>query len=275
MFKLLKTFQAVYETLNFSHAAQLLFLSQPAVSNQIKQLENDLGVQLFLRSGRQEMLPTKQATILYDRSLTLLDEWQATTQAIQLESQAQIVCRICTSHTFASYLLPKFMRELLLEFPHIHFKIDLCNSNEALEKLKKHEADLGFIEKPLETPGIERTTLMKDQLVVAGNRESDLWLVRENTSGVYHYTQRYFQEQNIQERKLEVTSNEVILALLKEGIGRSVISRRAVPQEVPFKTLDFWRNFYLIQRANLKTDNLLEVAEKIVELSQSYSEKNE
>ncbi|MGC2920398.1 LysR family transcriptional regulator, partial [Enterococcus faecium] len=61
MFKLLTTFRAVYETSNFSRAAEVLFLSQPAVSNQIKQLERVLNIDLFQRNGSKEMLPTKQA----------------------------------------------------------------------------------------------------------------------------------------------------------------------------------------------------------------------
>lgn len=61
MFKLLKTFRAVYETRNFSKAAELLYISQPAVSNQIKQLEEELDIQLFVRNGRQEFITTKQA----------------------------------------------------------------------------------------------------------------------------------------------------------------------------------------------------------------------
>ena len=61
MFKLLKTFQIVYEQMNFSKAATCLYISQPAVSNQIKQLEEELGCSLFLRNGRQDVVPTRQA----------------------------------------------------------------------------------------------------------------------------------------------------------------------------------------------------------------------
>ena len=59
MFKLLKTFQIVYEQMNFSKAATCLYISQPAVSNQIKQLEEELGCSLFLRNGRQDVVPTR------------------------------------------------------------------------------------------------------------------------------------------------------------------------------------------------------------------------
>jgi len=78
MFKLLKTFQIVYEQMNFSKAATCLYISQPAVSNQIKQLEEELGCSLFLRNGRQDVVPTRQAEVLYNRLLNLADDWQET-----------------------------------------------------------------------------------------------------------------------------------------------------------------------------------------------------
>ena len=66
---------------------------------------------------------------------------------------------------------------------------------------------------------------MEDELVIAGDPESKLWLVRESTSGAFHYTQRYFEEKNIHGKKMLVKSNEVIAALLKEGVGRSIFIR--------------------------------------------------
>ncbi|MCF2023302.1 LysR family transcriptional regulator, partial [Escherichia coli] len=93
MFKLLTTFRAVYETRNFSRAAEVLFLSQPAVSNQIKQLERELNIDLFQRNGRKEMLPTKQADLLYERTLVLLEEWEETQQKLLNEQNEEEVCR--------------------------------------------------------------------------------------------------------------------------------------------------------------------------------------
>lgn len=264
MFKLLTTFRVVYETRNFSRTAELLYLSQPAVSNQIKQLERELGVDLFQRNGRKEMQPTKQADLLYERALVLLEEWDDTQQKLLDEQNEEELCRIVASHTFAVYLLPKLMKELLAKFPKINFSIDFANSHDALDQVAKHEADFGFIEKPLETSGVQRYSLIEDDLVVAGSPENKLWLVRETSSGVFHYTQRYFEEKNKQEKKMVVKSNEVIAAMLKEGIGRSILSKKAVPEDVPFEPLDNQRYFYLIQRTHLTSERILEVGQEIL-----------
>lgn len=270
MLKLLTTFRVVYETRNFSRTAELLFLSQPAVSNQIKQLERELGVTLFERNGRKEMKPTKQADLLYERALVLLEEWQETQQQLLDEQNEEEVCRIVASHTFAVYLLPQLLKHVLPKYPKINFVIAYANSHQALDQIAKHEADFGFIEKPLETTGVQRFSLMDDELVIAGDPESQLWLVREPTSGVFHYTQRYFEEKNIHGKKMLVKSNEVIAALLKEGVGCSILSKRAVPKEVPVKTLDYRRNFYLIQRTNLVSENLQSIAKDILVYNEIY-----
>ena len=74
---------------------------------------------------------------------------------------------------------------------------------------------------------------MEDQLVIARDPKRKLWLVRGSKLWCFHYTQRYFEEMNIQDKKMIVKSNDVIVALLKEGIGRSILSKRSVPENVP------------------------------------------
>ena len=273
MLKLLTTFRVVYETRNFSRTAELLFLSQPAVSNQVKQLERELGVILFERNGRKEMRPTKQADLLYERALILLEEWQVTQQQLLDEQNEEEVCRIVASHTFAVYLLPKLLRYLIPKFPKVNFVVAFANSHDSLDQIAKHDADFGFIEKPLETSGVQRFSLMEDELVIAGDPESKLWLVRESTSGVFHYTQRYFEEKNIHGKKMLVKSNEVIAALLKEGVGRSILSKRAVPEGVKFESLEYKRKFYLVQRTNLVSEVLQSIAKEILVYNEIYQKK--
>ena len=88
MFKLLKTFQIVYEQMNFSKAATCLYISQPAVSNQIKQLEEELGCSLFLRNGRQDVVPTRQAELFIRR-----DYLKKLAELLRLILLQFIICR--------------------------------------------------------------------------------------------------------------------------------------------------------------------------------------
>lgn len=265
MFKLLTTFRIAYETRNFSKAAEILFISQPAVSNQIKQLEEELACTLFKRKGKQEMHPTKSADMLYVRLLNLADDWKETTRLVKESNREKLTCRISASNTFSVYYLPELMKHLITIFPDVIFELDMKNSEEVLETIKKHSVDFGFIEKPLMTDGVKRVEIKKDELVIAGNLASDLWLSREETSGVFHYMERYFLRENINPNRLYVKNNEMIVKMLEEGIGKSLISKRAVTEQMEVKPLEtsFLRSFYFLKKNHLVTGELLEIAKEI------------
>ncbi|WP_313630550.1 LysR substrate-binding domain-containing protein [Enterococcus devriesei] len=249
IFKWLETFKVVYETKNFSKASEILFISQPTVSSQIKQLENELNTQLFIRSGRKEVLVTQQAEILYERVVDLIDDWENLYQAVQINQQQTIRCVIGASHTFANYILPNLLIDLYQNFPHIRFSVQMMNSLEVLQAVEHHTVDLGFIEKPLSSANIKRVSLMEDQLVLAGDPKTGPWLIRENTSGVHYYTKRFLDEGDIKDPIIEIQNNEIIVGLLKRGFGCSVISERAAGG-ISYQMLDdsFKRIFYLIRR---------------------------
>lgn len=269
MFKWLETFKVVYETKNFSKASEILFVSQPTVSSQIKQLENEFGTQLFIRSGRKEVLVTPQAEILYERVVDLMDDWDKLYQAVQTKQQQIIRCVIGASHTFANYVLPSLLIQLHQRFPQIRFSVRMMNSLEVLQALEHHTVDIGFIEKPLSAPNIKRFSLMEDQLVLAGDTEKGPWLVRENTSGVYYYTKRFLEEKDIDGPVMEIQNNEVIVGLLKQGFGCSLISERAA-EGIAHQRLDdsYKRNFYLIQRKSGSSEDIEKCAEFICEWSE-------
>lgn len=270
MFKLLKTFRTVYETKNFSKAAETLFISQPAVSNQVKQLEEELDVVLFIRSGRQEMIATKQADILYHHLLNLTDDWEDLLQALKTRSIPRETCKITASNTFAVYYLPEVMKELVQHFPDVSFILEMDNSEVVLDKIEKHQAHFGFIEKPLVMETAIRQEILSDELVHAGDLSSDLWLIREENSGVYHYTERYFLENDLNPQKMIVKNNEIIVRCLEKGIGQSILSKKAITKTVNWRSLDpaYQRKFYLIKRDRIESVQL----QKIIHFISTYFE---
>lgn len=273
MFKLLTTFRAVYETKNFSKAAEILYISQPAVSNQIKQLETEISCQLFVRNGRQNISPTRQAAILYDRLLNLFDDWQEVVAAIHNAEQPKETCRIAASNTFAVHYLPQLFKKLITRLPQLNFVCEMANSEAVVAKLEKHQIDFGFIEKPLITRAIAREAICKDELVLAGNQAVDRWFVREKDSGVYYYTQRYLQEHNYQPETVVVKNNEMIVKFLELGCGQSLISKKALSAAIPFQTLDseYQRTMYFLERTHLQSPILQQAATEIRNFYQSCS----
>lgn len=256
MFKILTTFKTVYETKNFTTAAQLLFLSQPTVSVQIKQLEESLGVTLFERNGRQQMTPTKSADLFYQQAQQLLDLWAQDLHALQhQDGQPKTPCRIGASHTTATALLPPLLKAHRPVLETLALDIRTLNSSQIVQDLTQHKLDFGFIEKPLTEKDLIRTPLQTDQLVLAGS-PNEPWLLREQGSGVYHYTMNYVKENNLPlENVMTVRSNALIIQLLRQGIGQSLVSSAALLDypEISYRPLSqqYQRQFYLVARKNL------------------------
>lgn len=256
MFKILTTFKTVYETKNFTTAAQLLFLSQPTVSVQIKQLEESLGVTLFERNGRQQITPTKSADLFYQQAQQLLDLWAQDLHALHhQDGQPKTPCRIGASHTTATALLPSLLKAHRPVLETLALDIRTLNSSQIVQDLTQHKLDFGFIEKPLTEKDLIRTPLQTDQLVLAGN-PNEPWLLREQGSGVYHYTMNYVKENNLPlENVMTVRSNALIIQLLRQGIGQSLVSSAALLDypEISYRPLSqqYQRQFYLVARKNL------------------------
>lgn len=258
MLKALTVFKTVYETKNFTTAAQLLFLSQPTVSVQIKQLEERLGVTLFERNGRQQIAPTPSADLFYQQAQQMLDLWQQSRQLLQQAQQhQQLPCKIGASHTTGMYLLPQLLRLNQSELANLQLEITSLNSSQIIEQLTQHKLDFGFIEKPLTDQHLTRVALKTDQLVLAGDPNQP-WLLREAGSGVYHYTMNYLKENNLTlTQPMTVKSNAIIVQLLRQGVGQSIISNAALLDypEIAYQSLSnqYQRQFYLVARKELPT----------------------
>ncbi|MCI1283561.1 MAG: LysR family transcriptional regulator [Lacticaseibacillus songhuajiangensis] len=224
MLKNLATFKMVYETRSFSQAARLLFIAQPTVSAQIKQLEAEFGRTLFIRNGRGELGITPAAEQLYDEAVKLLDGWEELHRRLNNGAAARMILRIASSHTFAATVLPQILPELVARFPQLDVHVTVVNSQAVVTGLLNHSLDVGFIEKPLVAPKLRRHTLGADQLVLVENPGP--WLVREVDSGVNYFTKRYFAEHNVQEPQLEIANNALIVDLLRRGYGRAIVSSR-------------------------------------------------
>lgn len=274
MFKLLRTFIAVYETRSFSKAADQLFISQPTVSVHIQQLEKELNIILFHRNGRTEFTPTNNARMLYQKAAQLLDQWQTITDSLEKEQRTSI--KIAASQTSATVLLPKIFSKIgHTQFNTMDIQIEMHNSEEILAGVLNHRFNFGIIEKPITHDFIVREEIARDQLVLAGNLDSDLWLVREKGSGVYHYTQQYFKQNNlVPNHFLTISNNDIIVKMLSKNFGKSIVSVQALTDNMPYQTLDsmFNRSFYVIRSAHENRTDILKWYKQVVDIARDVAE---
>lgn len=248
MDKLLLTFMAVYQTRNFSVAANQLFISQPSVSVQINQLEERLGVSLFERNGHRQVQPTVAAVQLYRTAEKLQQTWETGVERLKQSQEPQIKVILGFSQTTSVELMPKAIRTLLKD-KRFQFEIQTMNSEAILNAVVNRKIAFGIIEKPIVADYVQQTEIPGDQLVLAGKPDETLWLLREPGSGVRHYTDAYIHEKGIVPgQSLVVDSNQSIIGLLAQGVGKTLMSEGILPDDVPREALteQYHRHFYLV-----------------------------
>ncbi|WP_368742517.1 LysR family transcriptional regulator [Enterococcus casseliflavus] len=269
MIELLKTFIVVYETRNFSLAAKQLYKTQPTISLQIQRLEAELGFKLFERKGKQLILPTSQAEFLYPRVVESLRSLSTIFSQAKDTKNFKTACVLACSNTTAVYLLPSIMAQMIAEFPTFAFEIKIMNSQEVIDAVESNKAHIGLIEKSIVSPLIQKEFVYRDELVLAGNLASDFWVLRENDSGMYYINETYLYAQHLHPQIIKANNSEVILSLLKQNIGKSIISKLSLPEELPWQELDpeyRYRDLFIIQNRQRVTPETGEVYEEIKRL---------
>lgn len=258
MFHLLKAFLSVYETHNFTKTANNLYLTQPTVSAQIRKLEDYLNVSLFIRNGKQEILPTKEADFLYPRVLKIIEEWNDAVTHVNTQKNYREKCVLASSQTCGAYLLPRIVPILVKQFPMVNFSFPVMSGKEIVQELEKAKVDFGLIETPEHSELVERYIATKDELVLAGDPDSDYWLLPEANSPLGFINENYLKYNNLSPNIIRTYNHEMALALLKNHVGKTIISKLALDQTLPYQQLDTFseRNLYFLTRKKVVSEKL-------------------
>lgn len=262
MFEWLNTFKIVYETRNFSLAAKRLFISQPTVSLQIQKLEKNLNVKLFYRNGKQFINATQEADYLYPKVVSILDNLNTSLSKVSNKENFKTNCIISCSNTTAIYLVPKIMPKLLAKFPLVNFNIQMKNTNHVIESIQRNESHIGFLERDIDAKDISKTIIYQDELVLAGPKDSGIWIMRENNSGLRFFNEIYLFEKNLTPSIVSVDNNDILLELLKNRVGKSIVSKLMVNELAEWEAIEKkynTRDFLLIKNNNNHNEELLNI----------------
>lgn len=266
-FAALQTLIAVFETREFTAAADELKVSQSTVSKRIASLESLFGKPLFIRHAKRELRPTQAGRALYAEATQIVHMWSGSVYRMTSSNFQKTPFTLLLSHTASSTLLQHVMQGLESSLATMSLSVHTMNSEHIIDSILGKRAQMGIIEKPVTTDLVDLKVLRQDQLVLAGQthgtqtgmRRSDdpdgdadrneVWLLREAGSGVRYFTDLYFQSTGISPRNvIELDSNEKIRAVLSTGIGCTLMSKDSVPAGVPIRRLGppFIRNFYAV-----------------------------
>jgi LysR family transcriptional regulator, transcriptional activator of the cysJI operon len=252
----LKVFRAVAEHLSFRKAGETLYLSQPAVTLQIKSLEEELGTRLFLRSASGVRLTEAGVVLLeYARQLHKLAE-EAEQQLAGLKGEVAGALVLGASTTIAQYVLPPLLAEFTRSFPAIHLQVFSENTEQVAKGVVSGRFGLGLIEGPPLRRDLKIERWFDDELlivvpaahewagqgVVAAEKLAGMPLVmRERGSGSRHVVERGLQRAGLRLNALriamELDSTEAILSCVEAGLGIGFVSEWSIRRRAANQTL--------------------------------------
>jgi DNA-binding transcriptional LysR family regulator len=273
----LRVFRIVSEELSFTRAAERLFLTQPAVTMQIKNLEEDLGLRLFDRTGQRIAL-TPAGEVLQDyarRIAALCADAERDLAALKGETRGRLA--LGASTTIAQYLLPRLAGQFLAAFPKIQLSIMSGNTADIVGALVDGRIVLGLIEGPPNRADVKCQKFVEDEIVLVVPPSHE-WaalgavgdavdpaalgaapvILRERGSGTRQVVEDALKRARIDPRKLriamELDSTESIKSAISAGIGVGFVSRWALAREVslgllrivPVRGLRIGRHFQFV-----------------------------
>lgn len=252
----LQVFYTVARHLSFTKAAEQLFMTQPAVTFQIKQLEEQFNTRLFERShGKIALTPAGQMVMSYaERILGLSEEME--TRVADLTGAMGGPLLLGASLTIAEYILPRILGEFKAQHPQVHAHMTVGNSEMIETRVADHTLDLGLIETPAHLPGLLTEMVCEDELVVVCAPDHDFaklqsvkphqlldepYISRETGSGTREFADQYLRRCQVMPEDLNVVmelgSLEAIKGVVETGLGISIVSRATASKERHLGTL--------------------------------------
>ncbi len=251
-----KVFMSVAENLSFSKAAEELFISQPAVTKHIKELESKLNVTLFNRKSNRIYL-TEAGNLTYNHFKVIKQQYeQLEFELGKLNDTYKGILRIGASSTISQYLLPPVLSSFYKKYPEIKLCLYNGNSFEMQQKLINNEIDIVLVENFSSHPDIHYSDFIDDELVVVTGTKSiyakkkfitvqdfqELPIVlREKGSGTLEVINKMLEKNNIDIEKMNVFlhlgSTETIKSFLTDFDGIALVSEKAIKNELLLKSL--------------------------------------
>lgn len=270
----LQVFAKVYECKSFSRAADDVLLSQPTVSGHIKSLEEEIGVPLFDRLGR-EILPTRAAELLYDYAVRILDmveEAGAAVDAFLGRLRGNLV--VGGSTIPAHYVLPDMVGRFRLMHPEVRVTVEVGDTSEIAQAVLTGKLEAGLVGASPKEERLASTPIMDDTVCLAAWPDHPLAgrkislndlsatpiVLREAGSGTRAFFENAIAKAGLSLSDLMVAaqmgSSLAVLMAVRAQVGVGFISRRALMDdlaagnlvELDVEGLDLKRQFYLVTR---------------------------
>ncbi len=272
-FRQLTVFETAARFCSFTRTAETLYMSQPAVSMQIKQLEETVGLPLFEQVGKKLYLTEAgEEFAQYSRKiLQLLSEAETVMDSLKGIKRGKLAIAVAsTAGSFATRLLAQFNQR----FETITISLDVTNRASLLNHLEQNDIDMAIMGKPPTQKSLQEIQFADNPLVVIAapnhplaNKKNIPWeqlqdetfVIRERGSGTRSAMERFCEEQNSPlNTGMEMTSNEAIKQAVQAGLGLGVVSQHTLELELQtgqlivldVKLFPILRHWYIVHRSN-------------------------
>ena len=239
----LKVFEATARNSSFTKAAEELYITQPTVSTQVKQLTKAVGLPLFEQIGKRLHLTEAGKALLatcqeiFDR----LDNFEMTIADLKGTRQGRLKLGVITT---AKYFIPRLLGSFCQQYPGIDIALEVTNHQKLEERMLNNEDDLYIVSQPTEDIDLCWEPFAENPIVVVARKDHPLagipnipitrlndepFIMRETGSGTRQAVQRLFTEHQVSVRtRLELGSNEAIKQAIAGGLGISALSKHTL-----------------------------------------------
>ena len=251
----LKIFHTVARLLNFTKAAEELHMTQPAVTFQIRQLEEQFNTRLFDRTHNKVTLTDvgKQVYSYSERILKLYEEM--TRNITEMTGDVSGAVTLGASTTIAEYMLPLLIGEFKNKFPEVMINLRESNTEDIVSMVENNDIDLGIVEGSVNNKNLVVEECKMDHLVVIMPNNHMLasekklrvedfvsypFISREHGSGTQEVITNYVEKHGNGEALnicFELSSPEAIKGAVEAGMGLSIVSRATIIKELKLGTL--------------------------------------
>jgi DNA-binding transcriptional LysR family regulator len=270
-FDQLRTFIEVARLGSFSRAAEKVLRSQPAVSSQIRQLEQDYGQKLFDRSAKSVRLtPAGEVVLDYAKQLIALHAKSLSSASDHTGVATGTLSLGANEGTFL-YVLPNVLTKYHRKFPKVRISVYRSFTHKVSEKVESGAIDLGIVTMPVKSPSLEVVPVFRDRVLLMVGPSSPLFkrksvtaeelaqqpIILPKTGSIRKLTEKHLRpfRENLNVT-MELTSVVMIKRFVRDGFGVSLVCaafarenvRRDDVRLLKIDGLDMWRELALVYR---------------------------
>lgn len=267
----LTVLESVARNLSYTKAAEELHLTQPAVSMQIKQIEDSLGISLFEQVGKKIFL-TEAGEEMFKSCRSIKQQLSDTEAVIEdLKGIKRGKLTIAVAST-ANYFVPRILAAFSDKHKNITFRLDVTNRKGLLQHLVENDTDIVIMGQPPDSMGVEAKSFLENPLVVIAPTQHPLvgvdtvplnsllqetFIIREPESGTRIAIERFFANHGTKITKsMNMSSNEAIKQAVQAGLGLGIVSIHTLEMELELNRLailsaesfPILRHWYIVHR---------------------------